>query len=465
MRTEPPTAVVFNGILADTGDYRWPPITQAGFAAQIRRGEADRPFARAPMAHLKASRLSEAGWGVVFSNGLDPAVREALLPLLRRRQEQAGGLYRELAYYGGSWLQFLADHDAGPGMADPRKVPYYLLMVGDPQQIPFELQYLLGTSYAVGRLSFETPEEYASYVRGVLAVEERRVERPRRVDLFGVRNEGDLNTAASERYLIDGLATALDGQNGWSVRPFRRDQASKAQLRQLLGGEESSSILLTASHAICFWPDDPLQASDQGGLLCNDWPGPGKWQGRVPREHYFSAHDLGEQADPRGMIAFHFACFSSGTPRLDAFSRASGEAIPVNAPADFLAALPRRLLGHPSGGALAVIGHVDQAWPSSFEWRNLDSPQIAHFESAFRELMAGKPVGLALESFRERYTALATALTQIREQRRETGEEPSPEEAEFEAYLWQAHNDSRSYLLLGDPAVRLPGAEETETGQ
>ncbi len=466
-KTPDETALIYaNGVHATTGKYLLEPMTAKIFADRVRRQRLEVPASnKALRADLDGEDLAQAGWGIVFGSGVGPEVREALAPLLELRRSQAGELYRDdLIYYGGTWEQFLADNDAGLGVVDPRNVPYYLLLVGDPQEFSFEFQCLLDVQHAVGRLSFETADGYARYVEGVLAVERGDVARSRRADVFGVRNWDDPATILSDRYLVRPLVEAIEKQDDWQVRSWLRDGARKSQLSQLLGGPETSSLLLTAGHAVGFAPDDKAQMESQGGLLCYDWPGPEEWQGKeISPDFYFAARDVPDAADVRGLISFHFACYSAGTPRLDAFSRASGKDIQQIAPHDFVAALPRRLLGHPRGGALAVIGHVDQAFPHSFLWHQ-ESSQITHFDVAFKQLMRGKPVGLALEAFGQRHATIAAAITQHLERQRETGEEGAEALSDDggDAFRWIAHNDARNYVLLGDPAVRLPAQRSIE---
>jgi len=177
--------LVFNGIDGLSGDYLVPPMSAPGFTAVLqgdappehaaelrRRKREDTTDVLAPKEGVDASNLSETGWGVVFAHGADPAIREALAPLLAHRQEQASGerpqRYRELsgdvAYRPGETKgQFLARQGAGPGPVDPDVLPYYLLLVGDPGTIPYPFQYQLDVAYAVGRLHFGSPEEYHRY--------------------------------------------------------------------------------------------------------------------------------------------------------------------------------------------------------------------------------------------------------------------------------------------------------------
>jgi hypothetical protein len=120
-------------------------------------------------------------------------------------------------------------------------------------------------------------------------------------------------------------------------------------------------VLFTAFHGMVFPNADPLQARHQGALLCQEWPGPLANGGKpISDKFYASADDIAADAKVKRMIAFFFACYGAGSPRLDDVSHAAGVQSEI-APHDLISALPRRLLGFPGGGALAVVGHIDRA--------------------------------------------------------------------------------------------------------
>lgn len=472
----------FNGVRASTGRYLTPPLSPATLAHVAAGKRLDRATQKrlaalaaertrdhlAPRAGLDPKSLAECGWCVVFGSR-DPhanaAIKEALGELLEVRRAQAGDLYRELVRPEDtvrpdeSALAFAARHGAAPGPVEPKNLPYYVLLVGDPEDISHRFQQELDVQYAVGRIHFDTLDEYASYARSVRDAEQGKIALPRRAAFFGVEHPGDPATEASAESLVQPLATwmadgwAKPGRAApWSVDVILGPAARKARLARLLGGAETPALLFTASHGLAFDPEDPRQAGRQGALVCQDWPGPVSWgEEPVPESACFAASDIGPDARLAGMFLFCFACFSAGTPRWDTFhEQAFATRVPAARRA-FVAGLPRRALGHPRGGALAAIGHVGRAWGCSFDWPGAGPRREVH-ESALRWLLDGYPIGAALDWFNVRHATLSAALAGELDEI-EAGKQPDPL---LLGGLWIANNDARGFVVVGDPAVRMP---------
>lgn len=474
-----PDYLFSNGINGATGEYLLPPILPENLSQLIlseridpdeldelkAKHEHDKRIRLGPVEGIDVKKLAETGWGVIFAHDADPAIQEALRELLQYRKKQATAkhehYYKEYAGADGyrpdeSKIDFLARHGAGPGPADPENVPYYLLIVGSPESIPFPFQFQLDVQYAVGRICFDTPEEYARYARSVIAAEAGEVSLPQRAVFFGVENEDDPATSMSANHLVQPLADYLQkDQPDWLVETILQDEAKKATLSRLLAEKEPPALLFTASHGMGFTCGDPRQLKYQGALLCQDWPGPEKWRKPIPQDFYFSCEDVQDDARLDGMITFHFACYGAGTPRLDDFAHANSSLRKTIAPHAFLASLPQRML---SRGALAIVGHVERVWGYSFAWTGAGR-QLGTFTSAFKRLMEGHTVGSAIEFFNKRYAELSSDLSvqiqDIRFKKKDSRYREKIDDFKL-CNMWTANNDARSYSVMGDPAVKLP---------
>lgn len=433
------------------------PLIIEFFKASREKAESERRFKK---------DLSKTGWGVIFAQDAAPAIQEALGELLAHRRIQATKehkhLYREYKEHygyksGESAEGFLARQ------SDPDHVPYYLLIVGDPESIPFTFQYQLSINYAVGRVHFESPVEYACYARSVVEAETNKVPLPHQATFFGVQQ--DYVTEHNSDYLVKPFKDLAKDQPEWNMQVLLKDETTKARLDRLLGGDETPALLFAVSRGIDFETDqEERRLLDQGALECQDsdlerWREEAIKERRrtgIPSKFYFAAGDVGVNARLLGLLAFFFADHSAGRPLSPGLATHTPLAI---IPRAFVARLPRRLLGHPQGGALAVIGHVEEvAGFSPRDEKAIIGERLEIFFNTLNQLLEGYPVGAAMEYFNQRFSEL---LSELSDQlgREVLGETLNPKEKEK---LKAAIVEARNYVIIGDPAARLMVGEQAD---
>ncbi|MGH2454154.1 MAG: phospholipase D-like domain-containing protein [bacterium] len=462
--------VVVNGINGATGDYLVKPrpvtdvadvirATRSGLEPEVRSLASRARYREFGLLEgVDPNNLAQTGWGLVVRQGDPNGLVGAVDALLRHRGTHVPArVLKTLEYRPGEQVvDWLNRHGVTFGSVAPARVPFHLLLLGGPEDIPFEFQYLLDLEYAVGRLAFDTKDEYKRYGESVVRYETgARPETTRDAIFFAPQHAGDAATELSRTCLVDPLIAgtpdlpALGAQFGFRVTSRLQAEAKRSVLLDVLHGRGTRpAVMFTASHGMGFPAGDSRQLAAQGALLMQDWSG----FMNIQPAHYVTAADIANDARLHGIVAFFFACYSAGTPQVDNFPVDLGAAPAQIAPKPFVAALPKRLLGHPNGGALGVFGHVERAWGYSIRPAGL-GPQLVPFWNAFARIMNGMCLGNATKDMSERSASLSSKLLDAL-----APGAPPVSDAELVSG-WIERNDARAYVLLGDPAARLRGSE------
>lgn len=446
MQKDPNRLIHFSGVHVETGEYLRQPLPLAELRRQIHHpGSESGGRHRALVDWADPDDLNQAGWGIIVHEDENPAILQMLEPLLERRGQQAGDV-RKFVFTEEDRRQGLGAIDAffdrygtPPGDVDPEaeQLPYYLLVLGSPEKIPFSFQAELDITHASGRLWFEDIEAFGRYANHLCIQETEAIKRPSKVSFYGTFNNDHI-TDLTHRYLVPPLAKKVQSllKEPWSLETYLAESATKPVLLDLLTNPQGPALLMTAGHGAVS-SKRPLEL--QGALICSEWQGD-----KLTQQQYVSGMDLLPHHDFRGLIPFFFACFSAGTPEFDSFCE------PGKKPwrwhdFPFISDLAQALLGH-ERGVPAIIAHVDQAFQYSFLWDE-SILGIAHFAGLYHHLMAGRRVGYAMEPFRRRFAAALASLKRAKRRRREDGDEA--------IRCWIGYQDARYYTVLGDPAVRL----------
>ena len=259
--------------------------------------------------------------------------------------------------------------------------------------------------------------------------------------------------------LVQPLAKVLaNDRKDWKVDLVWESEATKDRLRALVS-KDGPPLLLAAGLGLGFASGHEHQPSRQGAIICQGWPETTGEPAEVSTDFFFGGGDLAADACLLGMIAFLSMARSAGTPRLDDYPRLDGLRDGTFrraelAPKAFLSDLSRKLLSHPEGGMLAVIGHVERLSDYPLQ-RDRGRKNLETYASVLERLLAGERVGRATEPFNDRYVELATELSNELEQTL-LGDVLDTQKLEE---VWALSNDARNFIVLGDPAVRLRAAE------
>jgi len=406
--------------------------------------------------------IAEAGWGVIFGASVTQRIKDALKPLLDHRKAKTDDtLYKIFegptgVQPGDTATKWLARRGVRMDVVEPAQgVPFHIMIVAPPDEVSFEFQYGLDIYWSVGRLWFDTPEQFEQYAQSVVKYETMQdVPTTRQAVLFSPQHDFDRATQLFCKQVSDplvngsGSAKPMGQRQQFKLQSFVGEPATKNTLHNIFHGGIANgppAMLFTGSHGMGFRPDDPRLSAAQGALVCQDWEG----FGAITDQHWFAGSDLGPDAKVHGMIHVLFACYGAGCPQFDNFNRASNKPKQV-APKPMLSRLPQDLLSHPNGGALAVLGHVERAWAYSFQ-SSRGGAQIQGFRDVVGRMLRGDCMGQATDQFNVRWAALSTELSEVLADI-QFGQTVPPQEL---ANRWVARDDARNYIIFGDPAVRL----------
>lgn len=399
-------------------------------------------------------------WGIIAPAGPEgDRLIELVRPLVKLREALQGRPAPIFRVPPGSASMGTADalrwrstaYDNGADLGTDRAA--FQLILGDLDQVPLAIQQQQGRDAAVGRLVFGDDAGYEAYIAKVIAAESA-ARAPGRIVLHTAHDGSQALQAA-----LDGLARPGEALVRAEVAAGRLPAASVlAYAREAFPGRAElldhaaapgPGVLLSLSHGLGpplgGWKTPEMQRARQGAMV-------------LGMEAALAGADVAGRAFMPGGLWLMFACFGAGTPAASAYAAWVDRlgtaadlrrALALRGP--FIADLPQRALANPQG-PLGFVGHVDLAWTYSF--RDDNNPLAARagrFMRVLSRALEREPIGVAFSELSrfvgDADAALAAAYGD------DTG---GADAAQRRARLWMTRQDLAGFILLGDPAARLP---------
>lgn len=496
------------------------PLTDV-HAPQERPEHAQRAALAGHLLDDRADRdsLPAQRWGVIAPEGeVGDELLQRVEPLIAVRAAQqeidrtSVKIYRVPATMTPAQAADWRDNVLVASAPTERSLPRYLLILGDFDEVPLELQLALVARFYPGRLAFDRLEDYAAYAFKVLKCEQPggAPVAPRTLVCTAAV---DRATLLAHQYLTQPARTLTEAHypDDFPVKIEELPFNSLHGVDDLLTAarDPRPTLLWTVSHG-----DAAFQKAGEGDQafaarqrLTQGAPVLGK---------RLSADLVAQGPFLPGGVWFMFACYGAGTPTRSAYwhwlvrqkEQLATEGKRVRSTVDtalkalavgsgFVAAVPKQALANPEG-PLAVIGHVDISFAYSF---GLDligrqlaaaggSPVLRYLRVPQYVGDAAAPgrVGMAYGAFCgdlagilnrlvDSYERDEAARTLAAAQQKAAAAEArgmlapplpasstlpgdaaplGPADVAARDLQWMLLNDLRSFILLGDPAVRLP---------
>lgn len=412
--------------------------------------------------HNHPNDLGVQRWAVIAAEG--PRGDELLAqvePLIRARQAEQGAEVRRYRVRPGMtadeasrWKRTVYQ----PSERHSKDLPRYQLILGDLDQVSYELQVAQAVEGFVGRLAFDDPRDYAAYCEKVLAAEQAPVTATRA--LFHAVRDGTAATELGRKGLVDpclDMTRELQarGRDEFPADP-RLSGDDEPDPDEFVATLRERGVLLSLSHGVgaprAGWRSLQAQRAGQGAMSFGRDAEP------------LRAADLANVPCLPGGLWFMFACFGAATPATSKYLRwlrlleDSGEApgavaavqasLPPPGSPPFVAALPKAVLANPRG-PLAFIGHHDLAWTYSFREVDLGRPitQTGRFVDTVASALTGDRVGVAFDKLFRWFAQVNVDLGML--------DESEVADPLRRARMWMLRQDLAGFMLLGDPAARV----------
>jgi len=407
--------------------------------------------------------LAKQGYAVLAPEGpRGDRLLDLVRPLVESRRAEQGGMPIREARLPADLNAVQARQFRTSLLGD--EAPRYWLVLGDFHEISLETTFALATYSFVGRLGFSKDDDYSAYADKVLRWEKSPSSAAQgQTALCSVRD----GTAATElalralmRPLEDLCATERELKRFGTSNLVHLEPTKLADLSSLFQTSEPT-VIFSASHGAGPPREGYGSLEEQkrlSGAMCIG-------------KDILRGEDVAKGPFLPGSIWFYFACYGAGTPAKSAFGpwldtlvkqgamtqEAAHFAMLGLSKQPFLGALPKAALANPNG-PLAVLGHVDLAWSLSFaDAGTRGERHTMRFLGAMRALVEGRRAGIAHGELSRFLLDTSHDLTEMYDEEKKGTAALNDRNRELrKAQLWLRRHDVGHYVLLGDPAVRLP---------